>query len=250
MTAERLGEAGAKVLVHGRDGQRGRQVVDVIRRRGGEAEFFPADFASLAAVREFAADVLKKEDRLHVLVNNAGIGTDGPRGQRQESTDGYELRFAVNYLAGYLLTRLLLPLLKASAPARIINVSSLGHEQIDFDDLMLTRGYSGSRAYRQSKLAQILFTLDLAEELKDSAVTVNSLHPATYMNTNMVRQSGATPINTVESGCEAILQLVTGESLTSGQFFDGTRLAQVDPQAHDDKARARLRMLSAELAGV
>src|SRR5215207_1588086 len=126
MTAERLGEAGAKVLVHGRDGQRGRQVVDVIRRRGGKAEFFPADFASLAAVRGFAADVLKKEDRLNVLVNNAGIGTGGPRGQRQESTDGYELRFAVNYLAGYLLTRLLLPLLKAGAPARIINVSSLG----------------------------------------------------------------------------------------------------------------------------
>src|SRR5215216_236968 len=178
MAAERLGAAGAKVLVHGRDQQRGEQVVGAIHGYGGDAEFYPADLASLAEVRRLADAVLQKHDRLHVLLNNAGIGTGGPAGERQESADGYELRLAVNYLAGFLLTRLLLPRLKASAPARIVNVSSLGQHAIDFDDLMLTRGYSGSRAYCQSKLAQILFTFDLAEELKDLDVTANCLHPA------------------------------------------------------------------------
>ena len=95
-----------------------------------------------------------------------------PRGTRQTSADGHELRFAVNYLAGFLLTRLLLPLLEASAPARIVNVSSAGQQAIDFADVMLTRGYSGTRAYCQSKLAQILFTIDLAAELRGSGVTV------------------------------------------------------------------------------
>ena len=128
--------------------------------------------------------------RLDLLINNAGIGSGGPQGTRQTSADGYELRFAVNYLAGFLLTHLLLPLVRNSAPARIVNVSSLGQQAIDFADVMLTHGYSGSRAYCQSKLAQIMFTIDLAQELDGSGVTVNALHPATYMNTTMVRQSG------------------------------------------------------------
>ena len=161
--AGRLGAAGAKVLVHGRDRPRGEQMVKAIRHSGGDADFYPADLASLAEVRTLADAVLQKHNRLDVLVNNAGIGTGGPAGQREESADGYELRFAVNYLAGFLLSRLLLPRLKASAPAGIVNVSSLGQQAIDFDDVMLTRGYSGNRAYCQSKLAQILFTLDLAE---------------------------------------------------------------------------------------
>ncbi len=125
------------------------------------------------------------------------------------SADGYELRFAVNYLAGFLLAHLLLPPIKAAAPSRIVNVASLGQHPIDFDDVMITKGYSGSRAYAQSKLSQIMFTIDLAEELKGSGVTVNSLHPATYMNTTMVRAGGITPISTVEQGGEAILHLVS-----------------------------------------
>jgi NAD(P)-dependent dehydrogenase (short-subunit alcohol dehydrogenase family) len=131
--------------------------------------------------------------------------------------------FAVNYLAGFLLTHLLLPLLKNSAPVRIVNVSSLGQQAIAFDDVMLTHGYSGSRAYRQSKLAQILFTIDLARELSGSGVTVNALHPATYMNTTMVRQSGATPISSVEEGAEAILKLAVSPELEgeSGLYFNG-----------------------------
>src|SRR4030095_16807279 len=137
----------------------------------------------------------------------------GDRPGRQTSQDGHELRFAVNYLAGFLLTRLLLPLVTASAPARIVNVSSAGQQAIDFDDVMLTRGYSGVRAYCQSKLAQILFTIDFAEELKGSGNAANCLHPSTYMNTTMVRQSGTTPMSSVETGADAILQLPVSPQL-------------------------------------
>jgi len=158
----------------------------------------------------------------------------------------------VNYLSGFLLARRLLPLLKAAAPARIVNVASLGQHPIDFDDVMITRNYSGSRAYAQSKLSQIMFTIDLAAELKGSGVTVNSLHPATYMNTTMVRAGGITPISTVEQGGEAILHLVSGDDVAakSGLFFNGMNEAKANPQAYDIAARKRLRELSFELTGL
>ena len=111
-----------------------------------------------------------------------------------ESEDGYELRFAVNYLAPFLLTRRLLPLIERSAPARIVNVSSAGQAPIDFDDVMLERAYSGIQAYCQSKLALVMFTFDLAEELEGTGVTANCLHPGTYMPTNMVRGAGVEPV--------------------------------------------------------
>jgi NAD(P)-dependent dehydrogenase (short-subunit alcohol dehydrogenase family) len=252
LVASRLGAAGARVLVHGRDAQRGGRVVAAVGDAGGRAEFLAADLASLAAVRGLADDVQRRTDRLHLLVNNAGIGSAGPRGQRQTSADGHELRFAVNYLAGFLLTHLLLDLLKAAAPSRIVNVSSAGQQAIDFGDVMLTRGYSGTRAYCQSKLAQILFTVDLAGALKGSGVTVNALHPATYMDTTMVRQAGATPISTVAQGADAILNLATSPALDgrSGLYFNGQREARADAQAYDEGARRRLRMRSEELTGI
>ena len=177
--------------------------------------------------------------RLDVFVSNAGIGSQNEGPQRQESRDGHELRFAVNYLAGFLLARLLLPLLKASAPSRIVNVASLGQHPIDFADVMITRGYGGSRAYAQSKLSQIMFTIDLADELKGSGVTVNSLHPATYMNTTMVRAGGIAPISTVEQGGAAILHLVRGDDVAgkSGLFFNGMNEMKANPQAYDAQAR-------------
>ena len=196
--AERLAAEGWRVIVHGRDRIRGEAVVERIAKQGGEARLLTADLASLAEVRSLADAVLRDEAGLDALVNNAGIGTSGSR--RELSVDGLELRFAVNYLAGFLLTRLLLPMLESRKPARIVNVSSAGQQAIDFSDVMLTRGYSGMRAYCQSKLAQILFTFDLAKELAGSGVTVNCLHPATYMDTTMVRLSGAQPISTVEQG--------------------------------------------------
>ena len=162
--------------------------------------FYQADLASLAETRKLAERVIADNKRLDVFVSNAGIGSQNEGPQRQESRDGHELRFAVNYLAGFLLARLLLPLLKASAPSRIVNVASLGQHPIDFGDVMITKGYSGSRAYAQSKLSQIMFTIDLADELKGSGVTANSLHPATYMNTTMVRAGGIAPMSTVEAG--------------------------------------------------
>src|SRR5215510_9776948 len=152
LVALRLADQGARVLIHGRDRQRGDQVIEQIRDSGHSAVFLPADFSSLSEVRRLADAVRQESDRLDILINNAGIGSAGSGGKREVSQDGYELRFAVNYLAGFLLTRLLLPLLLASRPARIVNISSLGQHSIDFDDVMLTHNYSGGRAYAQSKL--------------------------------------------------------------------------------------------------
>ena len=247
-----LAQQGWRVLVHGRDRPRGEALVREIERAGGSAAFLAADLASLAEVRRLADAVKQQTDRLELLINNAGIGSVGSAPGRQTSADGHELRFAVNYLAGFLLTHLLLPLLKASAPARIVNVASAGQQAIDFSDVMLTRGYSGGGAYRQSKLAQILFTVDLADELEGSGVIANTLHPSTYMNTTMVRQSGTTPISTVEDGAAAILQLAVSPALDgkSGLYFNVLREARADPQAYDAEARRRLRALSLKLVGL
>jgi NAD(P)-dependent dehydrogenase (short-subunit alcohol dehydrogenase family) len=251
--AAQLAAAGAKLLIHGRDRDRAKSLADQIRRAGhGEAIFYQADLSSLAGARQLADTVLADHKRLDVFISNAGIGSRTPGAERRTSADGHELRFAVNYLSGFLLARLLLPLLKASAPSRIVNVASLGQHPIDFDDVMLTKGYSGSRAYAQSKLAQIMFTIDLARELEGSGVTVNSLHPATYMNTTMVREGGITPISTVEQGGAAILHLAAGDDVAdkTGLFFNGMREAQANPQAYDEAARKRLRALSLELTGL
>ena len=169
-----------------------------------------------------------------------------------ESLDGYELRFAVNYLAGYLLTRRLLALLKRSAPARIVNVSSAGQAPLDFDDVMLERGYDGWQAYMQSKLAQVMFTLDLAEELDDAGVTANCLHPATFMPTQMVLAAGATPVSPLEEGVQAALRLINDPELdrVSGGYFNGLREAEPHSQARDAEARRRLRELSDRLVAL
>ena len=252
VVAQRLGAGGARVLVHGRDAARGKATVTEIEAAGGKAELLVADLASLAEVRRLAEAVRARTDRLDILVNNAGIGTAGQGARRQVNADGYELRFAVNYLAGFLLTSELLPLIAASAPARIVNVASAGQQAVDFGDVMLTRSYDGVRAYCQSKLAQILFTVDLAEHLKGSGVTVNALHPASYMNTTMVRKAGVTPWSSVETGADAILNLATSPALEgrSGLYFDGLRESRADAQAYDARARQQLRSLSLDLVGL
>ena len=251
LVARRLADQGARVLIHGRNSDRGKALLEQIRAARGSAVFVPADFSSLNEVRRLAAVVRQECDRLDLLINNAGIGSGGSAATREISQDGYELRFAVNYLAGFLLTRLLLPLMMHK-PARVVNVSSLGQHPIDFDDVMLTRGYSGQRAYAQSKLAQIMFTFDLAHELDPATITANCLHPATYMATTMVRQSGNTPISTVEEGAEAILNLAVSENLddNSGAFYNGLRPSRANAQAYDDRGRERLRVLSMHLTGL
>jgi len=252
LVARRLADQGARVLIHGRNGNRGKELLEQIWAARGSAVFLPADFSSLNEVRRLV-DVVRQEcDRLDLLINNAGIGSGGSDAKRETSQDGYELRFAVNYLAGFLLTKLLLPLMMIDKPARIVNVSSLGQHPIDFDDVMLTRGYSGQRAYAQSKLAQIMFTFDLAHELDPATITANCLHPATYMATTMVRQSGNTPISTIEEGAEAILNLAVSENLddNSGEFYNGLRPSRANAQAYNDRARERLRVLSMHLTGL
>ncbi len=251
--ASELAGQGAHVLIHGRDAARGKTLIDEIKAKGHAAPiFYQADLSSLAGARQLAEAVKADHKKLDVFVSNAGIGSQSSGPRRQESADGFELRFAVNYLSGFLLAYLLLPLIKAAAPSRIVNVASLGQHPIDFDDVMITRNYSGSRAYAQSKLSQIMFTIDLSNELKGAGVTVNSLHPATYMNTTMVRAGGITPISTVEQGGAAILHLASGDDVAnkSGLFFNGMNEMKANAQAYDEAARKRLRALSLKLTGL
>lgn len=244
--ALRLAADGAHVLVHGRNETRGREVVEEIERQGsGSAQFYRADLASLAEVRQLAEQIRRDHDRLDLLVNNAGIWIT--EGERQLSQDGYELHFHVNYLAGYLLTHQLLPLLERSAAARIVNVASGAQTPIDFNDVQLEREYSGSRAYAQSKLAQILFTIDLAEQLASRGIVVASLHPATFMATDMVREAGITPRSTVEEGADAVMNLIESRQVESGSYYSGLQPSRPNPQALDAEARQRLRTLSEQL---
>ena len=246
--AERLANEGHTVFAHARSEQRGRETLGDLLDGNGDVRLVTGDLASLAEVRALAEQV---PDRLDALVNNAGIGTSNPPG-RHESADGYELRFAVNYLAGFLLAALLRDRLVASAPARIVNVASAGQMPIDFDDVMLEDGYSGVRAYCQSKLAQILHAFDLAEQLRAEGVTATALHPATYMPTKMVAAAGTTPVSTLEQGLEATWRLVADPALdgVTGTYFNGTREARADEQAYDADARRRLRELAERLVGV
>ncbi len=255
LTAQDLAAAGASVLLHGRDPERGEATVREIREASGndELRYYLADFSSLDQVRRLADEVRADHDHLDVLVNNAGIGA-GKRGasERSLSQDGYEMRFAVNYLAPFLLTRLLLPLLHRSAPARIVNVASGAQTPIDFDDVMLERGYDGMRAYAQSKLALVMFTFDLAEELEGAGVMANCLHPASLMDTKMVFEWFGRASSSVREGADATVRLATSPELegVTGRYFEGGREARADSQAYEEEARDRLRRLSEELTGL
>jgi NAD(P)-dependent dehydrogenase (short-subunit alcohol dehydrogenase family) len=246
--AGELARDGARVLLHGRDAGRGERTIEELGPDG--LGWYQADFASLDEVRSMAERVLAEQERLDVLVNNAGIGSTLPGdGERLESRDGYELRFAVNYLAGFLLTRLLEPLLVRSAPARIVNVSSAGQAPIDFDDVMLERGYDGTRAYCQSKLAQVMHTFDLAEHLAEHGVTANCLHPATYMPTKIVLAARGSAVSSLEEGVRATARLVSDPELdgVTRRYFNGLKEAAAEQQAYDTEARRRLRELSMRL---
>jgi NAD(P)-dependent dehydrogenase (short-subunit alcohol dehydrogenase family) len=243
-TARMLAREGAGVLAHGRNPARVGQVVRELRDGGGRAEGFVADFSSLEQTAGLAREVARAS-RLDVLINNAGIGAGSPTSGRQLSRDGYELRFAVNYLAPFLLTH---ELLAYGRPRRaIINVASAGQAAIDFRDPMLTGEYDGWRAYRQSKLALIMLTFDLAEELRE--IACNALHPGTFLDTKMVRESEVSPRGPASTGAGAVVGLLM-ESLVSGitgRYYDGGQPARPHQQADDPTARRRLRRLSDEL---
>jgi NAD(P)-dependent dehydrogenase (short-subunit alcohol dehydrogenase family) len=247
--AARAYREGWDVLVHGRSEEKLAEVADELPG----VRTFRADLAALAEVAALADAVRGATGRLDALVSNAGIGfTEPGGGARLESADGHELRFAVNYLAGYALTRRLLPLLRASAPARVVQVASAGQAAIDFDDVMLERGYDGVRAYGQSKLAQIMFAIDLGAELEGTGVTATALHPGTYMPTKMVTGEGIAPVTPLEHGLDATWRLVADPALdgASGVYFNQTRERRPDGQALDTDARRALRELSERLTGV
>ena len=247
-----LARRGAAVLVHGRSRERGERAVAEIRAETGNdrVALHLADLADLRQVSALADEIKQAHPELDVLVNNAGIGSGLPDGRvRQESRDGYELRFAVNYLAGFLLTQRLLPLLRRSAPARIVNVASIGQHPIDFDDPMLTRYYSGDRAYGQSKLAQIMYTIELAKRVPAEEITANSLHPGTYMPTKIVLEEIGRSVDSLETGTAATVLLATDPALegVSGKFFDREHEVAANPQAYDAEARSALWELSERL---
>jgi NAD(P)-dependent dehydrogenase (short-subunit alcohol dehydrogenase family) len=252
--AERLAAEGARLLLHGRDPARLAATREEIARATGNDRLSThrADLASLDEVGALADEVGRAADALHVLINNAGLGSGRPDATtRQESRDGHELRFAVNHLAGFLLSLRLLGLLRRSAPARIVNVASLAQAPIDFEDPMLEHRYDGFRAYSQSKLAQITTGFELASRLRADEVTVNSLHPATFMPTKIVLQEAGRSIDTLEEGVDATVRLAIAPELegVTGRFYDRQREARSDDQAYDPQARLRLWELSRELTG-
>lgn len=251
--ARQLDEEGATVLVHGRSPSKLERVLGVLSGPGQGPHGYLADLSSLDEVRRFARDVGSEHERVDVLVNNAGVI---PR-RREVSRDGHELGFAVNHLAHFLLTLELLPALGAGEDPRVVNVSSLAQVPIDFDDPMLERDWSAGRSYAQSKLAQMLFTVELTERLEaaggggPAAPTVNALHPSTYMDTKMVRGMGTKPTSSVRDGMRATRRLAVDAELggVSGRFYDVLDEAAANPQAYDAEARRRLWDLSAELTG-
>ncbi|MGA5065127.1 SDR family NAD(P)-dependent oxidoreductase [Streptomyces exfoliatus] len=249
-----LAARGRTVLLHGRDPDRLEATAEEVRTRAPHTEVrtFLADLGDLDQVRAMADGLRATEPRLDALVNNAVAGGGAEPLRRELSAQGHELRFAVNHLAPYVLTRALLPLLTASAPARVVNVASIGQERVDFDDVMLEEGYEGLRAYCRSKLAMIMATFELAAELDGTGVTVNTLHPAHLMDTRGVREYGLTPVVAIEEGVRPTVRLVTDPDLarTTGRYFDRFTDARAHDQAYDTEDRRRLMELTDRLVGV
>ncbi|MFD4440106.1 SDR family NAD(P)-dependent oxidoreductase [Nocardia sp. NPDC058519] len=244
--AVRLGAAGARLILHGRNADRAAAVAaEVAAASGHTPEIILADLSRLAEVDRLADEIIARTSRLDVLVNNAGTG-GRPDRKRELTADGNELLWAVNHLAPYRLTRRLLPLLRTSSPARVVNVASAGQQEIDLDEPTPEHDFDVYPAYCRAKLAMIMATIEYAEELDGTGVTVNALHPATLMATTMVLESGVTPISTVAEGADATLRLICDPVLsqTTGRYFDGTGQSRPHSQAMDPRARRRLLEIS------
>ena len=260
VTALELARMGATVIMVARSQARGEAALAEVRQAGGsdKVQLLLADLSSIASVRQLAATVQASYDRLDVLVNNAGAVFN----DRQVSVDGYEMTFALNHLSYFLLTNLLLELLKSSAPARIVSVSSGAHTgaQIHFDDIMLAKKYRSFDAYGQSKLANILFTYQLARRLEGSGVTANALHPGGVatefaageglMGTifKLLRPFLLTP----EQGAQTQIYLASSPEVAgvSGQYFAKKKPVNSSKISYDTAVAQRLWQLSAERTGL
>lgn len=240
--ALRIAKHGDRPVVHGRSRDRLAATAEQIKARTGiEPATVLADFSSLDAVDSVVDQLREQLDHLDVLINNAGIGTGAPEGRhRSESADGYELRWAVNYLAPFLLTLRALPLLRAGSAPRIVNVASDGQAPVDFNNLMLTRNYSGEQAYCQSKLALIAFGFSLADQLSD--ITVTSLHPGSFMPTKIVVEDGRAVVDDLEGGIDAVYRLATdaGFAGVTGQYFERLQPTKALAVAYDAPFRRQL----------
>lgn len=250
VTALALAKMGATVVGVGRDPNKAERVQAEAHNLPGTLEMMTADFSSQDEISDFAAAFLRKYDSLHVLVNNAGAIIPDYR----ETVDGIEMTFAVNHLSMFLLTNLLLETIIASAPARIVNVASSVHEgeSIDFDDLGNKKNFSLWTAYGRSKLANILFTYELARRLEGTNVTVNALHPG-YIATNLAPAAGLkmSPPLSPEQGAETQIWLASSPDVegVTGKYFSRKREAKSSPETHDAKVAKRLWDVSAEMVG-
>ena len=249
-TARALAERGCAVIVHGRNEERAGEAAHELASTTGSRQVSPvaADFGSLAAVRAMADQILRTCPRLDVLINNAGVAVRS----RRLSVDGFESTFAVNHLAPFLLTNLLLDRLRESAPARIVNVSSGAHAsgRIDFDDLQMEHGFDGWDAYCNSKLANALFTYELARRLDAGEVTANFLHPG-VIDTKLlhVNFGGGSPV--VDGARTPVyLALDPAVATVTGAYFVERRRTRASSAAGDRRLAGELWRLSAELTGL
>ena len=250
-TALELAASGATILVHGRDAQRGKNVVEEIRTATGNrnVELLIADFSSLDNVRMLAVDVKKRCDALHVLINNAGVFMN----ERCLTADGFETTFAVNHLAPFLLTNLLLDLLQKSSPARIITVSSVTHTRgkLDFDNLQAEKQFGGYSSYALSKLANVLFTYELSEKLAGTGITSNCLHPG-VIGTKLLRAGFDIQGGSPADGAELLLYLATSPEVegVTGKYFQEKIETPSSPVTYDSFTREKLWDISARLTGL
>jgi retinol dehydrogenase-14 len=260
-TAMGLAAMGARLGITGRDRDRTGEAAAEIRAAGAsQVDLFVADLPSQLEVRRLADEVLQTYPRLDVLVNNVG----GYWNTRHVTADGLERTFALNYLAPFLLTSVLLDRLKQSAPARVVTVASNAHStgQIDFDDLQSERSYSGSRAYSQSKLANVLFTYELARRLPASAVTANALHPGVVNTSFGAEDPGGVQrlfvpfvrpfLKTPGQGAATSIHLASSPDLdqVSGRYFANSKPKRSSKASYDEAAAARLWQVSAELVNL
>ncbi|WP_372369210.1 SDR family NAD(P)-dependent oxidoreductase [Candidatus Uabimicrobium sp. HlEnr_7] len=242
LTAQALAKLNHNIYIHGRSPKKIAETISKVKAESGNNNIYSyqADLASFSEIKSMAQKI--KEDNLliDVLINNAGMA--GGK-ERRESKDGLEVCFQVNYLATFLLTHLLLPHIKE----RIVNVSSLGQYHIDFDDVMLEKEYDGIRAYRQSKLAMIMFTFELARNINDLIVT--SLHPGSMLNTKIAQEMFGTARGNANEGIKPIVSLALEQGDIHGKFFNGTAEAKALPQAYDEESCKNLWNLSKDLVG-